>query len=292
MGTEERRSVYRRVTDQIIAAIERGAGDFRLPWNHDGAPTSRPENVESGKRYRGSNTLTLWVAAEEAGYARGLWGTYRQWQERGAQVRKGERATLIVFWKSLDRHDEADEVDAVEADARRRLIARGYSVFNVSQVEGYRNEHEEERAPLARIAHADAFFDACEIKTEYGGDRAFYHPATDTVHLPPYDAFVDVASAQSTRAHEYAHATGAPHRLARDLSGRFGSESYAFEEIIAQLAAGFVLADLGIAHVPREDDTAYIASWLSVLKNDDRAIFAAASKAQAAADWMHAMNSR
>ena len=121
-----------------------------------------------------------------------------------------------------------------------------------------------------------------------GGNQAFYRPSTDTVHLPLFAAFADAESAYSVRAHECAHATAHPARLARDLSGRFGSEAYAMEEMIAQLTAAYVLADLAIANEPRPDDAAYIASWLEALKNDTRAVFTAAGAAQHAADWLHA----
>jgi antirestriction protein ArdC len=121
-----------------------------------------------------------------------------------------------------------------------------------------------------------------------GGEQAYYRPSTDTVHMPPFDRFIDAESDLSTRLHEFAHATAAPHRLDRDLTGRFGSEAYAMEEYVADLAASFVLADLGIAHSPRPDHAAYLASWLKALKQDSRAILTAASKAQAVADWMEA----
>lgn len=121
-----------------------------------------------------------------------------------------------------------------------------------------------------------------------GGTRAFYRPSTDEICVPPFRAFRDAASFYATLAHEATHWTGAPARLARDLSGRFGSDAYAVEELVAELGAAFLCADLGLASEPRLDHAGYIANWLQVLKNDPRAIFTAAAKAQAAADWMHA----
>jgi len=132
---------------------------------------------------------------------------------------------------------------------------------------------------------------ALGVKIETGDDEAFYRPSTDTVHLPCFSRFRDAASFYGVAIHETAHASGAKHRLDRDLTGRFGSKSYAAEEACVELAAGFVLADLGIAHHPRPDHAAYISSWMTVLKEDSRAIFTAASKAQAIADWMHAQQS-
>ena len=134
----------------------------------------------------------------------------------------------------------------------------------------------------------NAFIANLDIRTIYGGNDAYYLPGKDEVHLPDLAQFDDTAGFYGVSIHEYGHASGAKHRLDRDLTGRFGSEKYAAEECVAEMTAGFVLADLGIAHHPRADHAAYIATWLKAIKSDPRAIFAAASKAQQAADWMHA----
>jgi antirestriction protein ArdC len=202
----------------------------------------------------------------------------------GAQVRKGERATLAVFWKRTD--GAADDED--ETSRRPRMFARGFSLFNVAQVDDYSAPEIPRLAESERIAHAEAFIAALKVPIVIGGDVAYYQPSTDTVHLPPFERFKDAVSHAGVAIHECAHASGASHRLARDLTGRFGSFAYAMDEAIAELTASFVLADLGLAHEPRADHAAYIASWMEVLKSDPRAIFTAASKAQQAADWMHA----
>ena len=288
MPTSDRQDVHTRVTDQIIAAIKAGTGQWRMPWHHDGTAVTRPTNVASGRRYRGVNTVVLWVAAQALGYDQGLWGTYRQWQAAGAQVRKGERATTVVLWKEIASPGHGD--DAAEDDGHdcRRMVARAFSVFNVAQVEGYEPKPMPVLAETERLAHAEAFIANLEITTVIGGGAAYYHSATDTVHLPAFGQFRDAAAAYGVQLHECGHASGAKHRLDRDLSGRFGSAAYAAEECCVEILSGLVLADLGIAHHPRPDHAAYIASWLEVLKDDPRAIFTAAGKAQAAADWMHA----
>jgi antirestriction protein ArdC len=283
----ERADIHTRVTNQIISMIERGVEAFRMPWHHDGTDASHPVNVESRKAYRGVNVLALWIAAFEAGYPTGLWGTYRQWRAVGAQVRKGEHGSLVVFWK-IYGDDQTQDNQTDHHDGRRRFLARGYVVFNAHQVDGYAIPDTPRLPEIERHAAAERFFDALGIATIWGGNRAFYRRSTDTVHLPRFDAFRDVASAYSVRAHECAHATGAPHRLGRELPGRFGSASYAMDELVAQLTAAYVLADLGIANEPRPDDATYISSWLKALRNEPRAIFTAVSQAQAAADWMHA----
>jgi antirestriction protein ArdC len=139
-----------------------------------------------------------------------------------------------------------------------------------------------------RIARADAFFAALNIPIVIGGNEAYYRPDIDTIFMPPFGRFLDAASFYSCLGHEAAHGTGAKHRLDRDLTGRFGSAKYAMDEVVCELTSSFVLADLGIAHRPRVEHAAYIASWLKAIKDDPRAIFTAAGKAQQAADWMHA----
>lgn len=282
-----RADVYTRITNEIIAAIESGAHEFRAPWHHNGSAVFRPTNILSGKPYRGVNVLALWAASEALGYSSGRWGTYRQFAERGAQVRKGERASLVVFWKTSGAGQAEEDASGEDQQGKRRFFARGYSVFNVAQVDGYEPEAPVLLDEAERHARADAFIAALGVKIETGGDEAFYRPSTDTVHLPDFSRFRDAASFYGVACHEISHASGAPHRLNRDLSGRFGSALYAAEEACVELAAGFILADLGIAHHPRPDHAAYLSSWLEVLKDDARAIFTAASKAQAIADWMH-----
>ncbi len=287
-----RADVYSRITDEIVAAIEKGAGDWRMPWHHDGGSIARPRNVASNKPYRGINILALWVAATRSGYAGGTWGTYRQWAERGCQVRRGETATTVVFWKPTEgRHtagDDAGRADHDDGGARPRFLARGYFVFNEAQVDGTAPRELPRLPESERIARADAFFAALGIPIVFEGGEACYRPYIDTVFMPPFERFVDAASFYSCLAHETGHAVGHPSRLNRDLTGRFGSAKYAMDEVVAELTSSFVMADLGIAHRPREEHAAYLASWLPVLKSDARAIFTAAAKAQQAADWMHA----
>lgn len=279
-----RANLYEEITAKIVAAIEAGAGEWRMPWHHNGDSTSRPINVVSRKPYRGVNVVVLWVAAQAAGYATGLWGTYRHWQSVGAQVRRGERATTVVFWKTRGAEPGEDE----DENERPRVFARGYSVFNQAQLDGYVAPERPALPETERVAHPEAFYSNLNITTVYGGSEACYLPSKDTVFMPPFAAFHDAAAHYSTLYHEGIHATAVKHRCDRDLSARFGSEAYAMEEIIADLGSCGILADLGIAVHPRPDHAAYIASWLTALKNDASAIFTAASKAQQATDWMHA----
>ncbi|MDP9019093.1 MAG: zincin-like metallopeptidase domain-containing protein [Candidatus Eremiobacteraeota bacterium] len=286
-----RQDIYACVTAEIVAAIQAGAGDWNMPWHHDGSEITRPANVASGKGYRGINTLALWIAAQARGFGSGLWGTYRQWNLLGGQVRKGEHATAIVFWKRIGQPQRDHVTDASDVEERRRFVARGYAVFNRSQVDGYDLSERPVLPESERIAHADTFLAALNIPVTFGSEVAFYQIAADRIFMPAFSAFHDATGYVSTYVHESAHATGAKHRLDRDFGARFSGDALAVEEITAELTAALVLADLGIAHHPRADHAAYVASWLNVLKNDTRAIFTAASKAQAAADWMHAQQS-
>ncbi len=282
-----RADVYTRITAEIIAAIEQGAGEWRAPWFHNGTSVARPTNVASGRRYRGINTLALWLAAMGNGYSDGLWGTYRQWQTAGAQVRKSERSTTVVLWKQIKSPEPADD-EGGDDGGHRRMFARAFSVFNVAQVDGYELPQSEVLPESERLAHAEAFIANLGVKAVFGGSDAYYLPSSDTVFMPEFASFRDAASFYGVWLHENGHASGAKHRLDRDLSGRFGSAAYAAEECCVEILSGLVLADLGIAHYPRPDHAAYITSWIEVLKDDPRAIFTAASKAQQAADWMHA----
>ena len=283
MPSTERIDIYQRITNQIIAAIEAGTATFEMPWHHSGGSVSRPSNVLSEKQYRGVNIMSLWASSLEHEFSSGLWGTYRQWKQKGAHVCKGERGTPIVFYKRVDR----DIDDANDDHSSFYLLARGFTVFNLDQVEGFEAPQIDPLPEEHRIAKAESFFANLKIKTAYGGSEAYYRPSTDTVHMPAFSDFKEASGFYSVLGHECGHASGAKHRLDRDLKGRFGDERYAAEEAIVEFASSFIMADLGIACEPRPDHAAYIASWLKVLKDDPKAVFSAASKAQQVADWMH-----
>jgi antirestriction protein ArdC len=278
----EKRDVYQTVTAQIINAIEQGTGTWRMPWHTSGQFAFSPINVTSKKPYLGINTVCLWAAAQAKGYESGEWATYAQWQERGAQVRKGEKSTLVVFWKFANGTRETD--DDGPANSSRLLFTRGYSVFNAAQVDGYNPPADSAMPMLERIEQAESFFKSVGADVRHGGNQAYYAPVSDHIQMPPFRAFREAISYYSTLAHEHTHWTAS--RCDRQLGKRFGDNAYAAEELIAELGAAFTCAHLGLSTEPRADHAAYIQSWLRVLKADKRAIFTAASKAQQAADWM------
>ncbi|MCB1471089.1 MAG: DUF1738 domain-containing protein [Rhizobiaceae bacterium] len=293
MSTKEKFDVHQAITDRIVAAVET-AGEFQLPWiRNGGGSMKRPVNIASAKPYNGVNIVSLWVAALASDYPSHLWGTYRQWQERGCQVRRGEKSSLIVFYKKLDI--EQVKVDTGETEHGERLMARASFVFNAAQVEGFAMEADAalpEEPSFDPIARAEEFARATGAAIEEGGDRACYIPSLDKICMPERRRFTGTETTTpaegyySTLCHELVHWSGSKHRLDRDLSGRFGKEAYAMEELIAELGAAFLCGDLAITPEPRIDHAQYIASWLKALKDDKKAIFTAASKASEAANWL------
>ena len=211
MSASDRADVYSRITAEIVSAIENGAGEWRMPWHHDGDSVARPRNVTSDKGYRGVNILALWAAARRGGYTSGIWGTYQQWSLLGGQVRKGEKATTIVFWKRIangnhgDDADDGERFEHGEREGRSRFFARGYQVFNASQVDGYIPADWPRLPESERIARADAFFTALDIPIITCGDQACYRPDIDTVFMPPFERFIDGASYYSCLGHETGH---------------------------------------------------------------------------------------
>ncbi len=284
--------VHQEITNCIVDAIET-AGDFRLPWiRSTGGSFARPVNVASKNPYNGVNVLSLWVSALAAEFPSNVWGTYRQWQDKGCQVRKGEKSSLIVFYKTLQVEDLNEQ--AGETEAGERMMARASRVFNAAQVEGFEIEAEDlpEEPAFDPIERAEAFVAATGAQIEEGGDRACFIPSLDTIRVPERRRFTgtDTTTAAegfySTLAHELVHWSGVEKRLDRDMSRRFGDEAYAIEELVAELGAAFLCADLGLNPEPREDHACYIKNWLAVLKNDKKAIFTAAAKASQAATWL------
>jgi len=229
--------------------------------------------------------VCLWAAAQAKGYERGEWATYQQWQERGAQVRKGEKATTVVFFKFANDASETEDGETPKSGSRL-LFTRGYAVFNAAQVDGYTPKVEDERPIQERIAHAETFFTSIGASMRHGGNQAYYAPASDHIQMPPFAAFEESVAYYATLAHEHTHWTAHTSRCDRQLGKRFGDMAYAAEELIAELGAAFVSAHLGLSTEPREDHAQYINSWLKVLKADSKAIFTAASKAQQATGWL------
>jgi antirestriction protein ArdC len=278
--------VYEKITASIIEAIETGCGKFEMPWHTFGV---LPSNAGNKRRYRGINVLVLWAAASQRGYKTQLWATYQQWREVGAQVRQGEKSTAVVFWKFYGEDGEADSDSRDEQrteDSRRRCFARAYHVFNADQVDGFSIPEMPVLPEAQRIQRAEDFFRHTGARIVETGMRAYYDSKADEIHMPPFSLFKKADYFYSTLAHETVHASGHVSRCNRQLGNRFGSEMYAAEELVAELGSAFLSAELQLETEPRTDNAPYIENWIKVLKNDQRAIFTAASKAQQAVDWL------
>ena len=290
MTNHEKTDGYTKVTDRIIADLEKGVRPWMKPWSSDHTEGRITLPLRhNGIPYRGINILMLWGAAVERGYASPTWMSYRQAQELGGQVRKGEKGSLSVYANTLNKTETNDEG---EEEERSIPYMKGYTVFNVAQIDGlptqYYPKPELITAPAAqRIEQADRFFAATGASIRHGGNSAYYSPQSDYIQMPPFEAFRDAESHAATLAHELTHWTKHPTRLNRDLGRKtWGDEGYAREELVAEMGAAFPCVDLHITPEIREDHAAYIAHWLKVLKNDKRAIFSAAAQAQKAADYL------
>ena len=282
-----REDLHQRITNQIVAAIEAGAGDYQMPWNPKlctGPAIGLPHNPVGHYAYHGINILALWASQQHSAYATAEWATFRQWQAAGAQVRKGEKGTLTVFFKVSDSGQQSAEND--EQEQRRHFIAKAAYVFNVAQVDGFISSPSPELTSIERHAAAETFIKASKASIHHDSRQACYIPSKDEIHLPPDGAFKDAQSYYSVALHELVHWSGHASRCGRDLHNRFGTQAYAAEELVAELGAAFLCAELGISPEPRIDHARYIESWLRILKGDKRAIFTAAAKANQAAGYL------
>ena len=269
--------IHQQVTDQILAAMEQARTTGRRLW--DSQP-SLPLNLTTGKPYTGINTLILWAAGLQHAYTSPYWLTYKQAADKGGQVRKGEHGTFCVFykpWESTETNTETGETETVKG-----AVLKSFTVFNLDQIDNIEAPAIEPRAPFQAIEDAERILQASPARIIEGGAQAFYQPATDTIHLPAREAFISPEAFYSVVLHEATHSTGHASRLARDFSGRFGTEAYAFEELIAEMGSAFLAADLGIIGSTLQDHADYLAHWIAILRDDKKAILTAAAQASKA----------
>jgi len=294
-ATAIRADVYSRVTAKIVADLERGVRPWLKPWNaeHAAGRITRPLRA-NGQAYKGINVLILWGDARLKGFACPIWMTYRQAQELGGQVKKGEHGSLVVYADKITR-TETD--DSGEEFLRDIAFMKGYTVFNCEQIDLLPPHFYATATPSisvpARIAAAESFAANTEATLRHGGNRAYYSITDDYVQMPPFECFRDAECFYATLLHELTHWTRHASRLDREFGRkRWGDAGYAAEELVAELGAAFLCADLGVTAEPRDDHASYLASWLDVLKSDKRAIFTAAAHAQRAADYVHGLQRR
>jgi antirestriction protein ArdC len=274
-------NLYAQVTSTIVAELASGAVPWTRPWRNT-APVGSvlPHNAATNRPYSGINIPILWGAALNGGYDRHLWMTYKQATTAGAQVRGGERGTIVVFTKKL-KVGEKEEEHLVS-------MLRTYTVFNIAQIDGLPQTDSVILSEGERIDAVEAFVAATNAEIKTGGNQPMYVPSLDYIVMPPAGAFRTVEHFYATELHELGHWTADATRLNRDLTNRFGTKAYAAEELVAELTAAFLCAHLGIKGELRH--AGYIADWIRLLKEDDRAIFTAASKASHAAEFLRAFS--
>lgn len=268
------------VTDDIVRLIEEGTAPWMTPWE-SGKCAMLPYNPTSNRPYRGGNVLGLMIASMRKGYNDPRWCSYKQAGEQGWQVRKGEKASHVEFWDIYPSKDDPEE---------KRFVHKIYAVFNGNQIDGIPTLEIEPRKPFEVIEAGEKILADSGADIRYGGTRAYYRPSTDHIQLPNKEDFVDAPAYYSTACHELGHWTGHEKRLNRETlmkSKGFDQhdDSYAREELVAELASLYLAAQTGIPHDPSQH-AAYVSSWLKALKNDKNEIFRAASKASEATDYL------
>ncbi len=278
----EKRDMRAEITDSIIRLIEAGVKGKTTMWDA-AIKFGLPVNYKTKQEYSGVNVPLLWCAAADRGLERNEWLTFKQAQELGASVKKGAKGVMGIFFKMMQKEDPAQENEGVEGSAGRCIpLMRSFWVFNVADIENLPEVEKVAATPFQPIEHAEFILSASGVPITWEGTVAGYLPSPDTIRMPSRERFSSPANAYAVALHELVHATGHKSRLARDFSGRFGDESYAFEELVAELGSAFLVAKLGLEGARLENHASYIESWVKVLKGDKNAIFTASRHASAA----------
>ena len=281
--------LYQTVTDQIVALLKAGVA----PWKSSvlGTPIGQPMSLTTGRPYRGVNVFLLAMAGLAGGHSSAYWATYRQAQALGGQVRKGEKGTLVVFWKTSD-----GEIDPDTGKADKRFVLRYYRVWNASQCDGLTppdvgsQPAPREHDPIDLADEVLAGFAApCGPAVRHGDfPAASYAPAADEVRMPFSHRYADMPSFYCDCFHELGHSTGNKGRLDRwgdaGPATSFRSDSYSREELVAEMTAAFLCGHCGISPATIENSASYLAGWIERLRGDKRLVIAAAGQAQKAAD--------
>lgn len=275
--------IYKEITNQIIEAIETGALNNEKLWQ-DTAALGMPANFQTRKQYSGVNVLVLWATAKRKGHSSNYWLTFNQAQAIGGKVRKGEKAVMGVYFQPLERAEINEETGETERAVIPML--KPFWVFNLDQIDGIERPLPYTPATFEAIEQAEHILAMSGARLHIGGTRAFYSPVQDAIHMPDRERFSKAENFYTVALHELTHWTGHSRRLNRDFSGRFGSEAYAFEELVAELGSAFINADMGFVDTSLEHHAGYLDSWLTVLKKDKRAIFTAAKLATSAHQYI------
>lgn len=270
--------MYDKITNDIIAKLESGTAPWVKPWSVSASGTDR--NVTTGRAYNGINRIVLSMQ----GRGSSLWATYNQWNALGVQVQKGEKSTAIVFFKPVS----STKTNASgESETSSYALMKGFNVFNADQTD-YEIPALDSMPTFEPSALCESRMALTGAIIRHGGNNAHFTPSTDSITLPHRESFNSIDAYYATAFHELTHWTGTKSRLDRDLNGRFGNDAYAFEELVAELGSAFLCADHGINGQLQHAD--YIASWLRVLKADNKAIFKASALAQKSSDYINQLD--
>ncbi len=276
------KDIYTEVTNRIVAALEQGTPPWVCPWRQGSA---LPNNLATGKAYRGVNVLILAVEAMSRNFTDNRWLTFRQANALGARIRQGETGTAIVFYRMHEISDTGDGFDTESAEVRKIPLLKSYVVFNADQLNGVPDRFVlPTHQPWQPVEIAEQLIAQTGAVICHGGNQAFYRASSDTIQLPPVASFPCADDYYATALHELTHWTGHSTRLNRLSVQRQGVDAYAFEELVAEIGAAFLCAHCGLNGVI--EHASYIETWLNALRRDKRLIFLAAGAAQKAADWV------
>lgn len=293
-----RRDIHQQVTDTIIQQLKAGTIPWHQPWQtHQKDNPARPipfkipHNFTTGNKYRGINIVLLWNASVNNGFSTSEWASYKQWQDRKEQVKGGEKGTMIVYYDTFEKE--------VQGELEKIPFIKSSFVFNRSQLSSYQPEEQPTiqvvKSAFERIAHVEEFVANTKAVIEHKEPKAYYARLLDIINMPKPELFIDTATHSakegyySTLLHELTHWSGSPTRLNRTKGKRFGDQNYAAEELVAELGAAFMCAELDIMPTIKGDHASYIDHWLKVLKDDKQLIFTAASGASKAVDYMQGL---
>lgn len=275
--------IYAEVTDKVLASLESGTVPWVRPWSNEPGNSALPYNAASNRAYSGINTLSLMLSAQARGFPRNGWMTYKQAQEIGAQVRKGAKAEHAIYWKQLD---VADNSPSAEPGTKKKIpLLRCFNVFNLAEIENL-PAHLVAQPPAmpSDFDRAEKFCAATGAVIEHGSNQAAFIPSADKVTLPNPQQFKNSANYYATKLHELVHWSGAKSRLERTFGKRFSDDAYAVEELVAEMGSAFLCAHLGIDGELQHPS--YLAHWVRILREDNRAIFKASAEAAKAADYL------
>jgi len=302
MTKQAKQDVYTKVTDKVVAGLQKDGLKWFCPWAKSEGVMGMPINNATGKAYKGINILLLSAACADNGFEYNEWLTYKQCADKGGQVKKGSKSEMVIYWqvsfvdKDSNWYKNEDAVKAAGltmADVQKRFAAKWFNVFNIAQCDNI-----EPKTParpvdvnndIDPIERAEAVYnnypEAKRPTLSHGGDSAFYRPSTHSVQMPEMNRFESADAYYATLFHELVHSTGHESYLDRDLKNGFGTDKYAKEELVAEIGSMFLMGLTGL-EVKNDNQQAYINGWISKLTKEPKLAISAAQRAMKAVDFI------